>query len=183
MLAVVTASIILMWFLCASVLVGMGALLLRGLRCRVVPVRRILVWSICRSGFPAGLPLFPANRRHHRGAGMYRGPLWTYSESRQVAGTLRNDTRIGIWPAVCCIPILLVIAVRCSGAAVHFDTGFYGATAVRWFVTYPLVPGLANLVGQLGFNSNVFLCVAVMNKDCGLKPGFTYSWAYSFAPS
>ena len=28
---------------------------------------------------------------------------------------------------------ILVIAVRCGGPAVHYDTGFYGATAVGWF--------------------------------------------------
>ena len=55
------------------------------------------------------------------------------------------------------------IALRCVGPCDHYDTGFYGAMTVRWFNTYPLVPGLANLMAQLSYNSSVFLCVAALN--------------------
>jgi hypothetical protein len=84
----------------------------------------------------------------------------------------RQNAYFRFWPAVCCIFILVVIAARCAGPAVHYDTGFYGAMAVRWFNSYPIVPGLTNLLGQLGLNSNVFLCVAAMNQGPWRDLGF-----------
>ena len=62
----------------------------------------------------------------------------------------------GLWSVFGYVTAVLVIAARCAGPVFHYDTGFYGAMAVRWFVTYPLVPGLTNLLGQLGLNSSVF---------------------------
>src|SRR5216683_3880090 len=63
-----------------------------------------------------------------------------------------------------------IIAFRCAALGEHYDTGLYGAQAVRWFITYPLVPGLGNLIGQLGFNSSVFLWFAALEQGpwCGL---------------
>jgi hypothetical protein len=57
-----------------------------------------------------------------------------------------------------------IIAFRCAALGEHYDTGLYGAQAVRWFITYPLVPGLGNLIGQFGFNSSIFLCVAALDQ-------------------
>jgi hypothetical protein len=57
-----------------------------------------------------------------------------------------------------------IIAFRCVAIGEHYDTGLYGAQAVRWFITYPLVPGLGNLLGQLGFNSSVFLWFAALDQ-------------------
>src|SRR5260370_1151761 len=36
-----------------------------------------------------------------------------------------------------------IIAFPCSALGEHYDTGFYGAQAVRWFITYPLLPCLS----------------------------------------
>jgi hypothetical protein len=77
------------------------------------------------------------------------------------------------------------LAVRSCGPCQYYDTGLYGAGAVRWIQTYPAVPGLANLHGRLGFNSSVFLCIAALGqgvwKDLGfhLFTGFLLSalWA------
>jgi len=57
-----------------------------------------------------------------------------------------------------------IIAFRCAALGEHYDTGLYGAQAVRWFITYPLVPGLGNVIGQLGFNSSVFLWIAALDQ-------------------
>ncbi len=57
-----------------------------------------------------------------------------------------------------------IIAFRCAALGGHYDTGLYGAQAVRWFITYPLVPGLGNVIAQLGFNSSVFLCIAALDQ-------------------
>ena len=60
-----------------------------------------------------------------------------------------------------CLAVTL-IAFRSAAPTEHYDTGLYGAQAIRWFTTYSLVPGLGNLLGQLGFNSSVFLCIAAL---------------------
>jgi hypothetical protein len=56
--------------------------------------------------------------------------------------------------------VVLLIAIRSAGPCNYYDTGLYGAQAVRWIQTYSAVPGLANLYGRLGINSSVFLFIA-----------------------
>jgi len=58
----------------------------------------------------------------------------------------------------------LLLALRSCGPCEYYDTGLYGAPAVRWIQTYPLVPGLANLHGRFGFNSSVFLGIAALGQ-------------------
>jgi hypothetical protein len=62
------------------------------------------------------------------------------------------------------IVIVLFIAFRSAGPCDYYDTGLYGASAVRWIQAYPAVPGLANLHGRLGFNSSVFLFIAALQQ-------------------
>jgi hypothetical protein len=57
-------------------------------------------------------------------------------------------------------PLLLLLAlyliwavIVASGAVQLYDTGTYHVQAVRWLKEYAAVPGLANLFGQLGYNS------------------------------
>jgi hypothetical protein len=64
------------------------------------------------------------------------------------------------------------LAVRSCGPCQYYDTGLYGAGAVRWMQTYPAVPGLANLHGRLGFNSSVFFCIAALGQGPWKDLGF-----------
>src|SRR5229473_7877972 len=64
------------------------------------------------------------------------------------------------------------LALRSCGPCEYYDTGLYGASAVRWIQTYPAVPGLANLHGRLGFNSSVFLCIAALGQGAWKDLGF-----------
>jgi hypothetical protein len=58
----------------------------------------------------------------------------------------------------------VIIAFRSAAPTEHYDTGLYGAQAIRWFTTYPLLPGLGNVIGQLGFNSSIFLWIAALDQ-------------------
>lgn len=172
MIAVVALSILLMWILCALILTGIGALLLP----------RFDVEYSFFDAFWAGLCVTVASLEVYHflrpidvtivgllgAVGLYGIIL----SRDMLAEHLRCIARFGFWPRLCFIVTLLVIAARCVGPAVHYDTGFYGAMAVRWFVTYPLVPGLTNLLGQLGLNSNVFLCVAALDQGPWRGLGF-----------
>jgi hypothetical protein len=57
-----------------------------------------------------------------------------------------------------------LIAFRSVAPTEHYDTGLYGAQAIRWFTSYPLLPGLGNVIGQLGFNSSIFLWIAALDQ-------------------
>ena len=164
MLLVVALLIVLVWAICASVMAGLGSLALRKLCgewnisdafwigvCTAVgvlqayhffrPVDNLIVALLCALGIV--------------------GVLWNRNAFVRV---IRRIPDAGPWPACAYAAVVLVIAARCAGPVFHYDTGFYGAMAVRWFVTYPLVPGLTNLLGQLGLNSNVFLYEAALEQ-------------------
>src|SRR5882762_3345866 len=89
------------------------------------------------------------------------------------------------WLLVIGLAFALLLALRSCGPFEYYDTGLYGAPAVRWIQTFPAVPGLANLHGRFGFNSSAFLCIAALGqgpwKDLGfhLFTGFLLSafWA------
>jgi hypothetical protein len=77
---------------------------------------------------------------------------------------VRGHSRPSGWLILAGVSIVLFIALRATGPCDYVDTGLYGAPAVRWILTYPAVPGLANLHGRLGFNSSVFLCIAALGQ-------------------
>jgi hypothetical protein len=172
MFSVVALSILLTWILCALVLTGIGALLLRRLR----------VECSLFDAFWAGLCVAIASLEVYHFFRPIDGIIAGVFCVMGLCGIILNrdlllagypqDAHFGFWSTVCCIVTLLVIAARCAGPAVHYDTGFYGAMAVRWFVTYPLVPGLTNLLGQLGLNSSVFLGVAAFSQGPWRDLGF-----------
>lgn len=166
-----TSAILVTWIGCATLLIGIGSVLLSRFATRaslldrfwmglVVSVIFLLSWhfflringwcalSICVIG-AVGLVI-------------HRRDFWQLhlSEDRY------PKILYAIYVLVCAS-----IAFRATGECTHFDTGFYGAGAVRWILSYPVVPGLANVHSRLGINSSVFLCTAVLShgfwKDMG----------------
>ncbi len=85
---------------------------------------------------------------------------------------LNLGLRTSRWLILLQTAIVLFLALRATGTCIHYDTGLYGASAVRWISTYPTVPGLANLHGRLGFNSSAFLCLASL--DTGAWKGLSF---------
>jgi hypothetical protein len=83
----------------------------------------------------------------------------------------RRIVRIEASAIVIFILIVTSLAIRATGPCEHFDTGLYGATAVRWILSYPIIPGLAKLHGRLGFNSSVFLCIAALGQGIWRNSG------------
>jgi hypothetical protein len=51
----------------------------------------------------------------------------------------------------------LWLAAMATGICHFGDTGMYHLPMVRWLVSYPIVPGLANLHGRVGFNKSSLL--------------------------
>jgi hypothetical protein len=56
----------------------------------------------------------------------------------------------------------LWLADMAMGPMAQFDSRLYHFQAIKWARNYPVVPGLANLYGPLGFNNACFLYGALM---------------------
>ena len=94
------------------------------------------------------------------GAGLV-GWIW----NRALLGRRSFERKETEWPAwLLCISAAAFIAFRAAALGGHYDTGLYGAQALRWFTTYRLVPGLGNLRAQLGFNSSVLLWISALDQ-------------------
>jgi hypothetical protein len=164
MLALIVVCILLTWLVCAAVCIGIGGLLLRGLN---FPFSSLdAMWT--------GLALIAAMLQLYHffkaidllavyvllGLGI-AGWLWNRTSHMQHL----RERRESLLPALLLtIPAAAIVAFRAAGPCEHYDTGLYGAQAVRWFITYPLVPGLGNLLNQFGFNSSVHLWIAVLDQ-------------------
>jgi len=175
MLALIILCILLTWLLCAGVCIGIGFFLLRGLRFACSITEALWTGLALITGF---LQLYHFFRPIDIVAVLLlaalalAGWLWNYAVRAPGASAgnasaqqdWRERKQLGLVALLLYIPAAAIIAFRCVAVGEHYDTGLYGAQAVRWFTTYPLVPGLANLIGQLGFNSSVFLCIAALDQ-------------------
>ena len=167
-----TLEILLTWGVCALVLIGIGSLLLRpcvgtyraldafwaGLFLAVVLLQLShfflpIGWPIPLSLGGLGFLGLLVNGKTFSSGGFDPG------SPDSAAASNRTDRTSFLWSLVATAGI----ALRCVGPCNHYDTGFYGAMAVRWIKAFPIVPGLANLMAQLGFNSSVFLFVAALD--------------------
>jgi len=163
MLAAVAGAILLTWLVCAAILIGLGSLALRGFRDAfslsdafwfglVVAVVLLEFWNLV---FPiTALPDIVLTCAAALGA--YLNRAWL-AEKLNILASHRL-----ILAAF--VAIAVIIALRCAGPCEYYDTGLYGAPAIRWIRTYPVVFGLANVHGRLGFASSVFLCLAALGQ-------------------
>ncbi len=89
--------------------------------------------------------------------------LWLISYNR--LGSLNlHLTKPELIPIVIFIIVTAWIALRSiTQSPDHYDSGLYHFPAIKWSYTYPIVQGLANLHGRLGFNSSLFPFVAAIN--------------------
>jgi len=149
---------------CVLVLIGLGAILLTWLKLDVLPIE----------AFAVGLGISVAILEIYQ---IFRpvdlfvvvclflvGALEMARRTAMFHLIMLHIRAIGPFGMACYLAIILSMAVRSTGPCVHYDTGLYGASTVNWLITYPIVPGLANLHGRLGFNSSLFLWVAALYK-------------------
>jgi hypothetical protein len=186
MLALVILSILFTWLVCAAVCIGIGSLLLRSL-CVVSqssPLDRSLRTGRENSSLPT-FQRFSLLDSFWTGVALIAAILQLYHFLRPIdllvvylffalalAGLLWNRAlffRLSTFNFQLSNFLLLflaavIIALRAAAPTEHYDTGLYGAQAIRWFTTYPLLPGLGNVIGQLGFNSSIFLWIAALDQ-------------------
>jgi hypothetical protein len=159
MLVVIILCILFTWLVCAAVCVGIGSLLLR-----LATIQRFSL----NEGFWTGLATIAAILQLYH----FVRPIDPFIVALlcvlALSGFFFAFRRFGVlafrrFDVFLFFLAALLIAFRSAAPTEHYDTGLYGAQAIRWFITYPLVPGLGNLLGQLGFNSSVFLCIAALS--------------------
>src|SRR5882724_2870923 len=172
MLIAAALGVFATWVLITVVLIGLGSVLLKLFEIEIclivafwmglaVSVAILEIWNLLlpvTGSATAVLSCFGV-----LGCITNRSVLWN---------RLSIGLRMSRWLVLLQITIVLFLALRATGPCIHYDTGLYGAPAVRWVLTYPTVPGLANLHGRLGFNSAAFLCLAAL--DIGVWKGLSF---------
>jgi hypothetical protein len=146
------------------VLIGLGAISLTWLKLEVLPIEAFIV----------GLGISVATLEIYqlfRPVDLFVALLLFLVGSLEMARRtsmfhlfLLHIRSIGAFGMGCYFAMILSMATRSAGPCLHYDTGLYGASTVNWLITYPIVPGLANLHGRLGFNSSLFLWTAALYK-------------------
>lgn len=185
MLSLSTLNVFFTWVVVAIILIGLGSLLLSRFTKNFFPtdafwmglavsVALLEIWNLVLP-MTAYITLFL----------FCAGILGLTLNRSSLLTSWRAAWQHSRWLLLLGIAFTLLLALRSCGPCEYYDTGLYGAPAVRWIQTYPTVPGLANLHGRFGFNSSVFLCIAALGqgpwKDLGfhLFTGFMLSamWA------
>ena len=65
--------------------------------------------------------------------------------------------------AIASLFAFLPVFNACTKQMILYDLGLYYLKTVRWIASYPIVPGLANVQGHLGFNQPGFLTTALLD--------------------
>jgi hypothetical protein len=150
--------------ICAAVLVGIGSLILRNLSGSFRVTDAFWMGLAASAGFlevwNLFFPITLAADISLAGAGVIG--LWLSAESltRDLKRVFSSNRLLfGAFAT-----IVIGIALRAAGPCEYYDTGLYGAQAVRWIRTYPAVFGLANVHARLGFNTSVFLFHAALDQ-------------------
>src|ERR1700682_1505185 len=161
MLLISSLEVFLTWAVIALALIGLGSIILAlfsedfslidafwmGL---AISVGVLEIWNLV-------LPITVSVTMLLFGAGL----LGLALNRSALRNSLRSTLQASRWLLLLGIAFALLLALRSCGPCEYYDTGLYGAPAVRWFQTYPAVPGLANLHGRLGPTPFVlFLLVA-----------------------
>lgn len=61
------------------------------------------------------------------------------------------------------VVIYIVWCLQMLSGAINYDAGMYYISSIRWLNEHPIIPGLANLFAQFGFNHTYFSFVALLN--------------------
>lgn len=161
---VLTFAVLLTWLTIAALVLGVGALFLRpsvrlepawgdallAMLCGfAVLFAGLLVWHFFLPANELALLVFAAAGI----AGLVRDRAWLLALAR----TSRSKRQL--------IPLLILAIWAANHALMRggWDDYVYEYQVVRWFHDYPIVPGLANLHGRLGFNNAHHLYAAMLS--------------------
>ena len=86
------------------------------------------------------------------------------ARSRQPLDSFRKENLL-LFVALGAASLLAFFPIfnACTKEMILYDLGLYYLKTVRWIASYPIVPGLANLQGHMGFNQSGFLTTALLD--------------------
>ncbi|HEV7765228.1 MAG TPA: hypothetical protein VGQ76_09520 [Thermoanaerobaculia bacterium] len=89
----------------------------------------------------------------------------------------RRYTRRGMIMLLVIAAVAVWIAMRSMLTPLVYDAGLYHFQTIRWLESFPIVPGLGNLHGRLGFNQSFFTYAAslgVFEHGSRIANGFLF---------
>ncbi|HYN80934.1 MAG TPA: hypothetical protein VES88_05480 [Gemmatimonadaceae bacterium] len=153
------------WLLLSLVFCGVGALVRRAFRSRVVDESDVFFdwwigWGlviIFLLGWHLAMPVNAWAFVPITIVGLAGASVALKDWKRAVQPSLRNPVALSSLVALA----WLTVAAMAVGPDRQYDTGLYHLQSVRWAQAYPVVPGLANVDGRFGTNSSFFLFAAL----------------------
>jgi len=87
---------------------------------------------------------------------------------------LNNLKPVSLFSKILIVLFIIIAILFALLPPLNFDTGLYHLQAMMWAESYPVIPGLANLHGRFGFNSNALLIHSVFSFN-DIFPSRVYS--------
>lgn len=162
-----TITIMVCWILFGFCFVGVGLLIRRLLRLESIDVIGLFLafwsgWSAVIAILQIWHLVLPVNGLALRAIGLLGllGLMLYAQPLRQLASLALKRT-----PTLILVSALLMLwmANRSTGPLQHYDTQMYYYPTMSWLMSFPIVPGLANLYTILGYNSSYFLYTTLTN--------------------
>jgi hypothetical protein len=107
-------------------------------------------------GFSAGFLLFTA-------ALAISMHLWRGAQRATLKDVTRDWVRLLPLGAIALL-VFLPGFNTCTKSACYYDVGLYYLQKIRWLQTFPIVPGLGNLLLNLGYNQSAFLVTSFLDS-------------------
>jgi hypothetical protein len=103
------------------------------------------------------------------------------SQSKSNYVKLTKNLKDNKFSVLLALPFLYIGFLISLEPPLHYDTGLYHFQFVLWHNKYPIVPGLANLHGRLGFNNAILCTHSVYNfVDIFKQPIFALNYFLFF---
>jgi hypothetical protein len=89
--------------------------------------------------------------------------LWRRAQRATLKDVTRDWVRLVPLGAIALLAFLPVFNT-CTKPACYYDVGLYYLQKIRWLQTFPIVPGLGNLLLNLGYNHSAFLVTSFLDS-------------------
>jgi hypothetical protein len=88
---------------------------------------------------------------------IYLGYNYRKGQLSLLTNTLLKLKNLSLAYKIALALFVIVLAFYCLLPPGHFDSGLYHWQGMMWVESYPVIPGLGNILERLGFNSNALL--------------------------
>ena len=112
---------------------------------------------------------FPIDRRFSAGFLLLTSAVALSAHYWRGARRATGKEVVRLWPKLLllgAIALLVFLPVfnACTKPACYYDVGLYYLQKIRWLETFPIVPGLGNLLLNLGYNQSAFLVTSFLDS-------------------